>query len=238
MPYIFSYFSLQPKIKVCRYVFLLGVLMLLAVQAKAQTMAALEVAQKLQNTYEKAANLAADFNQTTTTKFSSRVRQGSGTMVFSKPGRMRWDYLTPEYQVLISDGETISMYFEKNNQMIVSNAKDYLQSDVTYSFFAGSGNILKDFDVNEPDSFMQTENSYLIKMTPKSLHPHVSSLHVWVSRDTFLIMHMQIIDHFDTVTDLYFDNIQIDTDYYGSRKIEEDLFFFTPPAGTEIIKQF
>jgi len=212
--------------------------MLLAVQAKAQTMAALEVAQKLQNTYEKAANLAADFNQTTTTKFSSRVRQGSGTMVFSKPGRMRWDYLTPEYQVLISDGETISMYFEKSNQMIVSNAKDYLQSDVTYSFFAGSGNILKDFDVNEPDSFMQKENSYLIKMTPKSLHPHVSSLHVWVSQVTFLIMHMQIIDHFDTVTDLYFDNIQIDTDYYGSRKIEEDLFFFTPPAGTEIIKQF
>ena len=95
MSYIFSYFSLQQKIKVFRYVFLLGVLLLLPVPAKAQTMAALEVAQKLQNTYEKAANLAADFNQTTTTKFSSRVRQGSGTMVFSKPGRMRWDYATP-----------------------------------------------------------------------------------------------------------------------------------------------
>ena len=238
MSYIFFYFPLQQKIKVHRYVFLLGVLLLLALPAKAQTMAALEVAQKLQNTYEKAANLAADFSQTTTTKFSSRVRQGSGTMVFSKPGRMRWDYRTPDYQVLISDGETISMYFEKNNQMIVSKAKDYLQSDVTYSFFAGSGNILKDFDVNEPDSFMQKENLYLIKMTPKSLHPHVSSLHVWVSRDTFLIRHMQIIDHFDTVTDLYFDNIRIDTDYYGSRKIEENLFFFSPPAGTEIIKQF
>jgi len=238
MSYIFFYYSFQQKTKVLRYVFLLGVLSLLAVPAKAQTMSALEVAQKLQNTYEKAANLAADFNQTTTTKFSSRVRQGSGTMVFSKPSRMRWDYRTPDYQVLISDGETISMYFEKNNQMIVSKAKDYLQSDVTYSFFAGSGNILKDFDVNEPDNFMQKENFYLIKMTPKSLHPHVSSLHVWVSRDTFLIMHMQIIDHFDTVTDLYFDNIQIDTDYYGSHKIEEDLFFFRPPAGTEIIEQF
>ena len=238
MSYIFFYFSLQQKIKELRYVFLLGVLSLLAVPAKAQTMSALEVAQKLQNTYEKAENLAAEFKQTTTTKFSSRVRQGSGTMIFSKPGRMRWDYLTPDHQVLISDGETISMYFEKNNQMIVSNAKDYLQSDVTYSFFAGSGNILKDFDVSEPDIFKQPEDSFLIKMTPKSLHPHVSSLHLWVSQDNFLITHLQIVDHFDTVTDLFFNNIVIDTDYYENRKIEDDLFIFKPPPGTEIIEQF
>lgn len=217
---------------------MLAALLLLSVQAKAQTITALEVAKKLQITYEKAANLAAEFNQTTTMKFSSRVRRGSGTMVFSKPGRMRWDYLTPDYQVLISDGDTISMYFEKNRQMIVSNAKDYLQSDVTYSFFAGSGNILKDFEVSEPDIFTQTDNSYLIKMTPKSVHPHVSSIHLWVTRDSFLITHMQIVDHFETVTDLFFGNIQINTDYYGSHEIGEDLFSFRPPADTEIIEQF
>jgi outer membrane lipoprotein carrier protein len=228
---------IRPK-QVCKLLLLLTATLLLPTLTIAQTLDAQEVAQKLQNTYEKAETVVANFNQSTVMKFSSRVRQGTGTMIFRKPGRMRWDYITPDYQVLISDGETISMYFEKSNQMIVSNAKDYLQSDVTYSFFAGTGDILKDFDVSEPDFTNSYANSFLIKLTPKSSHPHVSSIHVWVSHKTFLIIHLQIVDHFDTVTNLFFDNIQINTDLYGSNEIKEDLFFFIPPANTEIIEHY
>jgi outer membrane lipoprotein carrier protein len=220
-----------------RLILLLVVPLFIPTPAPAQNMDALAVAQKLQKTYENATNVVADFKQTTTMEFSSRVRQGSGTMIFRKPGRMRWDYKSPDYQVLISDGETISMYFEKSNQMIVSNAKEYLQSDVTYSFFAGTGDILKDFDVSDPDPGYNLENTYLIKLIPKSSHPHVSSIHAWIAYDSFLITHLQIVDHFETVTDLFFDNIKIDTDHYGSREIKEDLFSFIPPIDTEIIEQ-
>jgi len=219
------------------HLLLLTVLLLVPALATAKTMTGLEIAQKLQSTYEKALNVVADFNQTTAMKFSSRVRQGSGSMIFLKPGRMRWDYKTPDYQVLISDGETISMYFAESNQMIVSNAREYLQSDVTYAFFAGTGDILRDFDVSEPDFTNNTDNSFLIKLTPKSSHPQVSSIHAWIAHDSYLITHLQIVDHFDTVTDLFFDNIQIDADHYGSRAIKEDLFIFIPPANTEIIEQ-
>ena len=171
-------------------------------------------------------------------KFSSRVLHGNGTMIFRKPGKMRWDYIAPDYQVFISNGETFSMYFEKSNQMIVTDAKKYLQSDVTYSFFAGTGDILKDFDVSQPDLINNMGNSYLIKLTPKSSHPHVSSIHAWITQDSFLITHLQILDHFDTVTDLFFDNIQINADNYGNLKIKDELFFFLPPADTEIIEQY
>jgi outer membrane lipoprotein carrier protein len=223
--------------KKCGSILLLGTFLLAPKLTKAQEVDPLEVARKLQDTYEKALTLVADFNQTTTMKFSSRIRQGSGTMVFRKPGRMRWDYLTPDYQVLISDGETISMYFEKSQQMIITNAKDYLQSDVTYSFFAGTGNILEDFDVSQSDIYPEPDDLFLIKMTPKSVHPQVSALYLWIAHDTFLITHMQIIDHFDTVTDLFFDNIKINTDHYGNSEITNDLFLFSPPEGTEIIEQ-
>jgi outer membrane lipoprotein carrier protein len=224
--------------EIFKHVPLLIALLLLPVMAGAQTMAPLQVAQKLQNTYEKASSLVADFNQTTAMKFSSRVRQANGTMIFRKPGQMRWDYIAPDYQVFISDGETFSMYFEKSRQMIVTNAKEYLQSDVTYSFFSGSGDILRDFDVSEPDLINNMENSYLIKLTPKSSHPHVSSIHAWVTHGSFLITHLRIIDHFDTVTDLFFNNTQINADNYGSLKIKDELFFFLPPANTEIIEQY
>ncbi|MDX1777200.1 MAG: outer membrane lipoprotein carrier protein LolA, partial [Desulfobulbales bacterium] len=172
----------------------------------AQAMDAHAVAKKLQSTYEKAETVVADFKQSTAMKFSSRVRQGSGTMIFHKPGRMRWDYISPDYQVLVSDGETISMYFAKNRQMIVSDAREYLQSDVTYSFFAGTGDILQDFEIGDPDFTNKMANSFLIKLTPKASHPHVASIHAWVAYNTFLIRQLQIIDHFDTVTNPSFDN--------------------------------
>jgi outer membrane lipoprotein carrier protein len=235
----FLYNSFPQCTKALKYFLLLLFVLLIPALVKAQEMDSLEIAQKLQSTYEKALNLVADFKQTTAMKFSSRVRQGSGTMIFRKPGRMRWDYRSPDYQVLISDGETISMYFEKSNQMIVSNAREYLQSDVTYSFFAGTGDILKDFDVSDPDLVTDSmDNSFLIKLTPKSSHPHVSSIHAWISHDSFLITHLQIVDHFETVTDLFFFNILINADHYGSREIKEDLFLFIPPADTEIIEQY
>ena len=60
----------------------------------------------------------------------------------------------------------------------------------------------------------------------------------WISQKTYLIEHLQIIDHFDTVTNLYFSNMSINAEYYGKRKIGEDIFTFTPPLGTEIIEQF
>lgn len=150
---------------------------------------------------------------------------------------MRWDYLAPDHQIIISDGETITMYFKKSNQMIISNARDYLQSDVTYSFFSGTGDILKDFDVDEANFKNTRENSYLIKLIPKSTHPHVSYIHAWITVDTFLLEHLQIVDHFDTVTDLFFESLKIDSNSYDGREITKDIFSFTPPTDTEIIEQ-
>jgi outer membrane lipoprotein carrier protein len=221
-----------------RCVFLLATLLLIPALVQAQTLEPREVALKLQDTYEKATNMIADFRQTSATKFSSRVQKGSGTMIFSKPGQLRWDYQAPNEQLFLSDGKTFSMYFAKSKQMIVSSAREYLQSDVTYSFFAGTGDILQDFTASSPDIGNSEDSTFLIKLTPRATHPHVAAMYAWVTKNSFLLKHIQIIDHFETVTDLYFDNIQVNATTYGNRKIEDGLFFFTPPAGTEIIDQF
>ena len=206
--------------------------------AKAETLEPAAIAAKLQTTYEEAKSLSAKFKQTTALQMSSRVKHGSGSMVFLKPGHMRWDYAAPDQQVLISDGKNFSMYFEKSNQMIITAAQEFLQSDVTYSFFAGKGDIIKDFDILEsglPNN--NTEDSHLIKLIPRKAHPQVAYMHAWISKQSFLIKRLQIVDHFDTVTDLHFSNILINGKKYNERPIDNDLFSFIPPAGTEIIEQ-
>ncbi len=201
------------------------------------TMIPVDVAKNLQKTYEKTTSIAVDFRQVTSNRMSRRVRRGSGTMVIMKPGKMRWDYKPPEPQVIISDGETILMYFENAKQMITGAAKEYLRSDITYAFFTGKGNFLKDFDVFPPDALLESdlENAddqlYTIKLVPKELHPQVDYLHVWVNKKDFMIKRLQIVDQFGSVTDLVFSNIKV------NQKVPADYFTFTPPPDTEILQQ-
>lgn len=191
----------------------------------------LEIAKKLQKTYDQTTSIVADFKQTSSIPMSRRQRKGSGSLVIQKPGLMRWDYRLPEEQVLVSDGTTISMYFAENKQMIVMPAKNYLKSDITYAFFSGSGDILRDFEILPPEKNDLDPHFHQIKLIPQKNHPQVGSLTVSVDRESFLIKRLVIVDHFDSVTDLLFVNLKI------NEHKPADFFSFTPPPETEIIKQ-
>ena len=189
-----------------------------------------QIAERLQNTYEKTNSLTADFRQVTAMAGSQRKKIGNGTVAILKPRFIRWDYETPDKQVLVSDGKNFSMYFAKSNQMIVRPIDQYLQSDVTYSFFTGAGNLLKDFDVLPPD-IKPEEGTYGVKLIPKELHPQVDYLHIVVDKETYVIQMMQIVDQFGTITDLYFKNIKM------NQEVDPKRFSFSPPPDTEIILQ-
>lgn len=188
-----------------------------------------EVARKLQQTYEKTASFQADFTQTTSLQQSRRQREGEGTMVIAKPGLMRWDYRKPDRQVFICDGTTMSMYFAKAAQMMVIPAREYLQSDVTYAFFVGTGDILRDFEPKFPKADYGGESPTL-QLFPRSEHGQVEHLDVWLD-DRSLVRRLKIVDHFGSVTELNFTNIRL------NQPVDREVFKFTPPAGTEIVKQ-
>jgi outer membrane lipoprotein carrier protein len=189
----------------------------------------LELAQKLQSRYEETKTMAADFKQSTSVPMSTRKRLGSGKVVISKPGRIRWDYLAPDKQVLISDGKKVSMYVANSAQMIVQPVSQYINSDVTYAFFAGTGNIVRDFKVLPPER-PGDANFKAIKLVPKTAHPQVDYLHVWID-ENFMVRRLEIVDHFGSITDLAFSNIR------RNEPVSPDVFVFTPPLGTEIIEQ-
>lgn len=189
-----------------------------------------EVARKLQQTYENTATFQADFSQTSSLQQSRRQREGEGTMVIAKPGLMRWDYRKPDRQVFICDGETMSMYFAKTAQLMVMAAREYLQSDVTYAFFVGTGDILRDFAPRFPQSDYCCGESPTLQLFPRAEHGQVEHLDVWLD-DRSLIRRLRIVDHFGSVTELEFTNIRL------NQPVDREVFKFTPPAGTEIVKQ-
>ena len=216
---------------------LLLLLAWLVTPAVAAPLNPVEVAERLQQTYEKTSSIKASFRQVTSSRMSRRPRRGNGTLVIVKPGRMRWDYEPPKAQVLICDGDTLTMYLADEKQLLIAPASEYLRSDITYEFFTGRGNILHDFNVMSPDPGPETgvvddaATADIIKLIPKEVHPQVDYLHVWVEKKRSLVTRMQIVDQFGSVTDLYFDQIKT------NQPVAQGLFTFTPPPGTEVIRQ-
>lgn len=214
------------------------------------------IARRLQQNYDQITSLKFQFVQKTAGELSGRPQEGRGTALFVKDkkeqgrvatvGKMRWDYSSPEQQVLVSDGVNFSMYFAKLNQMIISPATA-MQSDITYSFFTGSGDLLTDFIVSAANpeyaaasmgskDGTQGHQTQVIQLTPRENQSQVSTIHLWVSTNS-LIQRMEILDYFDTHTSLEFSDIQVDSLNTSDRKAMDALFRFTPPEGTEMIYQ-
>lgn len=185
-------------------------------------------------------SISFTFHQQTRGEMTGRPRKGSGKAVFFKKdgkSRMRWDYSSPDRQVLVSDGIVFSMYFDKLKQMTVVPAEN-LNKDITYSFFSGRGILNNDFHILPPnkDTGSNTEELKIIKLVPRQPHSQVQDIHVWITESS-LIRRMSIRDLFGTITVLNFSDIQVDSLAETDEQTLRSLFSFTPPDDTEIIEQ-
>lgn len=205
-------------------------------------------ARQLKKHLETLSSLHFQFSQRTEGQMSGRARTAQGEAYFIKNGdeaKMRWDYLTPERQVIISDGSRLTMYFADLNQMIIAPA-DSLQQDITYTFFTGTRSIEEDFVVrkgeqgngnNEAPALPNTPSTAQnIKLLPKSPESQVKSIRLWIVAKS-MIKRIEIIDKFDTITTLDISNVEENSLTSGSDAVDDDFFNFTPPENTEIIRQ-
>jgi outer membrane lipoprotein carrier protein len=217
-------------------------LALFAEAASAQAEYPIDIARRLQNRYDHLASLNFRFDQKVTGQMAGRDKAASGEAWFLKSpdgGRMRWNYTSPQ-QVLIRDGQEFFMYFKDMKQMIISSA-DSLDQELTYSFFSGRGNLERDFHILPADTEYgiqdyQNAAKKIIKLVPKKEQAQVEDIHLWVGADS-LIERIVIRDHLDTRTTLTLSAIRPDALAGLTPAAVKQLFSFTPPAGTEIIRQ-
>ncbi len=224
--------------------FVLAALPLISPASAAVPETSSDVAARLQQYYRQIDSLSFSFIQSTRGQMIGRPKTGRGNGIFVRTGsgpKMRWNYSSPDRQVLISDGETISMYFEELKQMIIAPV-DQAQADILFSFFAGQAPLEDSFTILDSDPG-QTEKSVdspsdvsIIQLIPKNPDSQLASINLYVSPDS-LIRRVELVDHFDTRTTITIADVSINP--FQSQTPEEinQLFVFTPPEGTEIIRQ-
>lgn len=152
---------------------------------------------------------------------------------------MRWDYSKPGKQIILNDGKELSIYTEKDKQLLIMSAQK-LQSDITYSFFVGKRDLKEDFDLlpvaSHFASKMNGQSGIAVQLVPKQPHGQIKSLHFWFDKDE-RIRRLIMEDHFETTTELIFSNIQVNTLPADSPQTIAQLVQLNIPSDTEIIRQ-
>ena len=199
------------------------------------------LAEKLQQRYLSAHSIQFIFEQRAVQ--NGRTRTGKGTGIFLRhmgsngiatrsaaTMTMRWDYLEPVKQIILSSDNTLSIYSEEDKQLTITTA-DQLESDILHTLFSGKES-LADVFLLSPDP--SGNNSMLL--VPMKPHPQIQRLHLQLT-DQMLIEKLTMEDHFGAQTTLVFSDIRLDTIDPSDRTQVEAILKLDLPAGTEVIHQ-
>jgi outer membrane lipoprotein carrier protein len=117
----------------------------LALVAGLADLTAPELAQALQKKYDGVKDFSADFTHTYEGGVLRKKITERGRLLVKKPGRMRWDYTSPEEKVFVSDGAKMYSYIPQDKQVIVATVPPEDEASTPTLFLAGKGNLTRDF---------------------------------------------------------------------------------------------
>src|SRR5207244_7088713 len=115
-----------------------------ALSAAAATQAAQNYVRQLETTYKNARTLQANFLQIYSE--GSRVtRTESGVAYFRRPGKMRWEYASPEKNLFVVDGKFAWFFVPADRTVSRVAARDSADCLKHLVLLAGDLNIVRDF---------------------------------------------------------------------------------------------
>ena len=118
------------------------------------------IARDLQNKYDRVTDFSTDFVHSYRGGVLKQQATERGHLLVKKPGKMRWDYTSPEEKVFVSDGVKMYSYIPQDKQVMVATVPP---NDATTPalFLAGNGNLTRDFtaSIGEVPASMPADTS-------------------------------------------------------------------------------
>lgn len=167
--------------------------------------------------------MQADFDQQVLDGNRQLLQSSQGHMWIMRPGRFRWDYVTPYKQQLVADGERLWSYDEELEQVTVQPASEVLTSTPAM-LLSGTQPLEQLFTIEETTA---TAGDRQVTLIPKSDDSNVTRLHVHFSGE--LLTRIDAEDNFGNTTQFSFTRLE------RNPKLDEKIFTFTPPAGADVI---
>ncbi len=165
----------------------------------------------------------ASFSQSVVARSGRKPQLSQGSFAFSRPGKFRWTYDQPYYQLIVGDGEKLWVYDRDLNQVSVKQLGQALGSSPA-ALLAGDAALEKHFVIKDGGS---GEGLEMIDATPRGQDSSFERVRIGF-RDN-LPQLMEVRDNFGQTTTLRF------TRFERNPVLPAGLFRFVPPQGADII---
>jgi len=165
----------------------------------------------------------ADFEQKVFDGRKKLVQTATGRFSFERPGRFRWNYVTPHRQLIVGDGERVWIYDEDLAQVTVRRLARALGSTPA-ALLAGSAEVAQAFELSE---LGVREGLEWLEAKPRDAEAGFARIRLGLS--AVGVEAMELVDHFGQTTQLRFSNFE------RNPALDSTRFRFTPPPGTDVL---
>ena len=170
----------------------------------------------------------ADFDQESILKAMAVTDTASGRLMVRQPGKMRWEYLVPDPQTIITDGNDLWVYRPQENQVLVGKAPSFFGEGKGAGFLSNIKTVRKSFQL----SLVPTEDAtlYRLKLLPNKSSVDLMAVELDIAKKTFDLVRI-------TTFNVYGDETRIELKNVNFKDLPpEELFRFSVPDGADVLK--
>lgn len=173
-----------------------------------------------------AKSLEAGFEQTITGANGAVSQRSTGTMTVARPQLFRWEVRTPFEQLIVADGKQVQVYDADLAQVVVRPFTKQLSETPALLFSGDAKRIGESFEVRVLD---EKDGEVRFELKPRSADALFESLRV--SFGNGQLREMALVDSLGQRTRIAFRDVKLNPAVPASR------FTFTPPPGTDIVRE-
>jgi len=180
----------------------------------------------LQRFFSEITTFGANFDQVVLDEDLKIVEETNGQMWITRPGKFRWDYVTPSEQRIVADGERIWIY-DKDLEQVTVRGQDATVGRTPAILLAGTGDIEDSYEVEDLGPQGQTT---WVALKPKDSESQFDSVRIGFS-DSGQLKTMELVDGFGQTTRITLHESEENKD------LDPALFTFKPPEGVDVIDE-
>jgi outer membrane lipoprotein carrier protein len=171
---------------------------------------------------------SAKFVQVSSIKSMDISDTANGNMWVKPPGQMRWEYKSPDPQLIISDGKQLWVYRPEDNQVMIGKSPTFFGDGKGAGFLSDIRQIREKFDI----SLEKQENPevYRLKLVPQKNMMDLAVIYLIVEKSDFRVTRI-------ITRNVYKDETTLDLhDIVFNPELSNDLFTFTIPEKTDVLR--
>lgn len=182
-------------------------------------------AMAVQKRYDAVKTMKAEFVQVLTHQESGSTEERTGLFYFVKPGKIRWETVSPIPELLLVTPEAVWNVFPDEDMAYKYPAELSEESAGIVRIVTGQSNLEKDFMVENKG----TKNGVTsLVLYPKNPTQSLTEAALEVDAKTGVIKQVTVIDFFNNRNAITFTSQTMDA------SLDNALFTFTPPAGMKV----